>query len=249
MQTLFLVAISLFVGFLCGCTGVGGVLLIPALDACSDLGLRKVMATLLFSFIFSGLLGSFLYNRSRLIDWRGGLPLWLGCALTGYAGAAAKEYVSVPALSSLLGIIIVLAGITALRPVTGLGLLPAAPRRKQDAVLFAVGAGVSFLSSMTGAGGPVLSVPIMLILGYGPLAAIAAAQPLTVVITVSGSAANAVLGSIDYRVGFAMAALQLAGVAVGVYSLRYFKPDLLKKIASLLCAGTGAYMLARNLFL
>ncbi len=249
MQMLFLIAVALFVGFLCGCTGVGGVLLIPALNACSDLGLRKVMATLLFSFIFSGLLGSYLYNRARLIDWRGGLPLWLGCALTGVAGSVAKEYVSVPTLGALLGAIIVLAGITAMRPVTGVGLLPAAPRRRQDAVLFLVGAGISFLSCMTGAGGPVLSIPAMLILGYAPITAIAASQPLTIVVTVAGSAGNAFLGDIDYGVGLIMAALQLGGVGAGVYSLRYFKPDALKKIAGLFCAGTGAYMLTRNLFL
>ncbi len=245
MQFIFLALLTLFVGFLCGCTSIGGVLLLPAMDACTDLGLRKVTGTALLSFFFSGLLGTWLHMRSGLISFRAALPLCAGAALTGFAGAFAKEHVPVAAISTLLAVIIIMAGIVALKPPSAVG--GAHPSgRKADIGLFALGAAVSFVSCMTGAGGPVLSVPLMIIMGYAPLLAVTVAQPFQVIVTLSGSVGNVLVDSIDYRMTLFITVLLLAGVGVGVFALRFFKADMLRKAVALLCIGTGAYTLART---
>lgn len=238
---------ALVVGFLCGCTSVGGVLLIPALDAATTIGLHRVTGTVLFSFFFSGLLGAYLFHKARIIDWAAAKPLCLGALVTALPGALAKEYVSVPVLASILAVLILLAGVSALTPIAREN-----PARKtigpsDRRILFTLGAAVSFLSAMTGAGGPVLSVPLMLIIGYSPLVCVTVAQPLTVVITLMGSVGNMALGSIDYPLAALATVCMLIGVRAGVYSIKFFKPDILKKVVSLLCIATGIFMLLRNI--
>lgn len=243
-----IIAVSLLVGFLCGCTSVGGVLLIPAMDAFSSLGLRMVMGTVLFGFFFSGLLGTYLHSRKGSINWRAALPLCLGAAATSYAGALAKEYVAVPSLNNILAVIIIVAGVTSLRPVLGLGRMAESSRKIQDAGLFLIGASVGFFSGLTGAGGPVLSVPMMLIAGYQPLLAVAVAQPFQSVIAFFGSIGNMSIGGIDYRMGFIITLPLLLGVLLGIYSLKFLKPKGLKMAVSAMCIATGAYMLAKSFF-
>ena len=68
MQIAFLIIMTFVVGFLCGSTSVGGVLLIPVLSACSELGLRTVMGMVLFSFFFAGLVGTYLHRKAGRID-------------------------------------------------------------------------------------------------------------------------------------------------------------------------------------
>jgi uncharacterized membrane protein YfcA len=181
---------AMIVGFLVGCTSVGGVLLIPALDAASAIGLHHVMGTALFSFFFGGILGTFLFHKARIIDRAAAKPLCYGALLIALPGALAKEYVSVPVLGSVLAVLILLAGISALMPISRENPARMVIGPSDRRILFALGAGVSFLSAMTGAGGPVLSVPLMLIIGYSPLVSVIMAQPLMVVITFMGSVAT-----------------------------------------------------------
>ena len=55
---IILLAVALIVGGLIGTVGVGGILLIPALSGLGGLTTHAAMATSLFSFIFTGLLGT-----------------------------------------------------------------------------------------------------------------------------------------------------------------------------------------------
>ena len=247
MTMFLLVAVTLFVGFMCGCTSVGGVLLIPALVLLSGLDLRMVMGTVLLSFFFSGSVGAFMHYRAGRLDFSIAVPLCLGAVVFGFAGAVAKQYVSVPILSGILGVSIIIAGITTLRPLRGGGFMTSMPKRAQNIGLIIIGSAVAFLSAMTGAGGPVLSVPLMIILGYPPLASIVAATPLSVVLTFSGSIGNILVGSIDYRMGVLITALMMLGVAIGTYSIKFFNPDKLKIAVAVMCIVAGVYMLVNSL--
>ncbi|MDL2210761.1 sulfite exporter TauE/SafE family protein, partial [Desulfovibrio sp. OttesenSCG-928-O18] len=246
METVFLVVTTLCVGFVSGCTSVGGVLLIPALLAWTDMDPRTVAGTMLLCFFLSGVYGTFLHYRAGRIDFREAMPMCLGAALFGYAGAITKQYVPVTTVSIMLGVAVILAGYFALRPVSRLGRMADAPAKTRNAGLFAVGAGVAFFCGMTGAGGPVLSVPIMLILGYPALLAVAVARPVQVVLTLSGSIANLMVGAVDFKMALIMCGMLMTGVTVGTYCLRFFKPDFLKTLVSLLCIGTGIFMLVKN---
>ena len=69
---ILLLIVALIVGGLIGTVGVGGILLIPALSAFGGLTTHAAMATSLFSFIFTGILGNltapFLVKLFRVKD-------------------------------------------------------------------------------------------------------------------------------------------------------------------------------------
>jgi len=64
----WLIAISLVVGMLIGAVGIGGILLIPALNILGGLTIQEAMATALATFIFTGVIGTFSFQRRGSID-------------------------------------------------------------------------------------------------------------------------------------------------------------------------------------
>lgn len=244
---LTLALVSLVVGFLCGCTSIGGILLIPAMALCGGIGLREAMATTLFSFLAPSVVASWLHWRNGTIDWRVGLPLALGAICFGSLGAFAKEQAEVSFLSALLAALIIVAGLNVLFPLRA-GRLDVAGRTEtaQRVFLFALGAVVSFMAGLTGAGGPVLTVPIMIGTGFSPLLAVAVAQPFQVVAAVSGSVGNVILGSVDYGLALVAGVTQIIGIAIGIRMANRLNTERLKRLIALMCIGTGLYLLARG---
>src|SRR3954462_4806577 len=89
MSTALLLASCLVVGIFIGAVGVGGVLLIPALMTFSNLTVHQASATALFSFFFTGIVGTWLFMRRGSVQWRTELPVCVGALAFSYIGAAA----------------------------------------------------------------------------------------------------------------------------------------------------------------
>src|SRR6266536_1928863 len=107
----WLLAVSLGVGILIGAVGVGGILLIPALSLFAGLVVQEAMATALFTFIFTGAVGTLLFQRRGSIQWNIAVPVSVGAAPSGFLGAWLNSRLNAPALSLILASIIVFAGI------------------------------------------------------------------------------------------------------------------------------------------
>ena len=68
---------------LIGTVGVGGVLMVAYLALFAGLSIHQAAATALFSFLFTGLLGTVLYQRRGSIDWRITAPVCAGAIVFG----------------------------------------------------------------------------------------------------------------------------------------------------------------------
>ena len=156
---------SIAVGFLIGAAGVGGVLLIPALMFFGGLETHQAMATALGSFFFVGVGSTWLFQRRGSFQWEITLPVLAGSLISGYAGAYAGAQVSARPLNMLLAAIIMLAGFYSLFPLRGSGLASRLGRKGNAALLFSIGLLTGFLCAMTGAGGGILSTPLMFLCG------------------------------------------------------------------------------------
>ena len=239
-----IVVIALVVGFLVGCTGIGGIILIPAIAYCLDMSSHMAMGTALFSFIFSTILSSFLYIRLGVSDWKLTIPLCLGALPFSYLGALAKASASASLLNLLLGGLILLAGAGVFCPVKGKHwsfMREGSPWRTRS--FFLVGSGVAFISGMTGAGGPVLSTPILIALGVSPISAVAAGQVYSFFVGISGSIGNFQKGAIDWVAGGWLALAQMIGVVFGVWLVRYMDTTRLRNYVGVLCLLTGIFIL------
>ena len=246
MDTVLLACIALIVGFFCGCTSIGGILLIPAIVLLSSLSIHEAMATSLFTFAIMALLGTFLHCRKGSIPWHRAAALCLGALLSGFAGAKANALFSAELLNAVLALLILFAGVSAPRsgskPVLD---VTTASADRQSLVLFLLGLLVGFMAGLTGIGGPVLSVPLMIAIGFSPLTSIAVAQPLQLIAGFSGSVIYILNGAIDYFMALWVTVIELIGFYAGVRAAYCLNAHILRLIISLLCIVTAAYLLLR----
>ena len=242
-MTVELVLVALAIGMLVGAVGIGGILLPSALTLIAGVAIHHSMATALTTFIFTGLAGTLAFQRRGSIDWHLARPVALGAALSAWAGAWAASLLAAPALSLLLAGVVCAAGVVTLT--RGPGASAARPRANR-LLLLGAGALTGFLSGLTGVGGPVLSVPLMLACGFPALTAIGVGQVIQVVGALSGTAANLRLGTIDFGLAALVAVFEMAGVLAGVHLIHRIDLRQATRAVGVACMGAGAVLLWRS---
>jgi uncharacterized protein len=229
---------------LIGTVGVGGVVLVAFLALFGGLSIHQAAATALFSFLFTGILGTWLYQRRGSINWKIAVPVCAGAVVFGYLGAVAAAVVDPRPLAIIIALVIIAAGLYI--------FLPARPgARARDGSgrleLAAIGAASGFGSGFSGAGGPLFAVPIMVILGYVPLTAVATSQVLQIIAAISGSLGNLRHGYIDFTIAALVTVFELLGLMVGVRLAHVASPIVLRRLAGTLCILSGGFLLFRSL--
>jgi uncharacterized membrane protein YfcA len=238
-----LAVIAVAVGFFIGTVGVGGVLLIPFLVILGGLTIHGAASTALFSFFFTGVLGTWLFQRRGSIDWRLAIPVCAAAVPCSYLGARVALLVDARLLTSIIAAIIVIAGIFVLRPAKERVVDPSAAAGRNATVrLLLIGAFSGFGAGLSGAGGPVFSVPIMIVAGFAALSAVGVSQVLQILAAVSGSAAALMDGRIDLAIGAWVTVFELVGVAIGVRVAHAVRALTLRRIAGCLCIVLGIFM-------
>lgn len=222
-------------------------MLVAFLALFGGLSIHQAAATALFTFLFTGILGTWLYQRRRSIDWRIAVPVCAGAVIFGYLGAALAAAVNPRPLAIIIALVIISAGLYIFLPTRPGARMRDGRGWRGQAELAAVGAASGLGSGFSGAGGPLFSVPIMVILGYVPLTAIATSQVLQIVAAVSGSLENLRHGTIDLQIAALVTVFELAGVLAGVRLAHVASPLILRRLAGALCVLTGGLLLMRSL--
>ncbi|HLB17229.1 MAG TPA: sulfite exporter TauE/SafE family protein [Burkholderiales bacterium] len=247
MTTYVLLALAAAaVGLFIGTVGVGGILLIPALAYVGGLTVHTAAATALFTFAFTGLLGTLLFQRRGSIDWRITVPVGVGAIVFSVLGAWASSRIDARPLALIIAAIIVLAGGYLLLPGRKREVFRDGRSHAEQLMLLGIGAVSGFGSGLSGAGGPLFSVPMMVLAGFVPLASVGTSQVLQIVAAAFGTAGNLAYGHIDFAVAGWITAFELAGVVAGVRLAHAVGVETLRRLAAGLCIAVGALMLWRN---
>ena len=234
--------ICLLVGLLVGLTGVGGILVPPALILLSGLEPHEAMGTALASFLPLGLAGTIMYRRLGHVDWSQATPFRLG-GFAALPGAMLNSSINAKPLVILLAVIILFAGFCVLRP----------PRAgvstywQGRAGFFFIGAGTAFLAGMTGAGGPVLTIPCMIAAGIAPLTAVGLAMPYQVITALFGTVGNISDGHVDFALLPIICLLEGLGFAIGIALAKRTPTGMLRTLIGCVCCAMGLLLLAREL--
>jgi uncharacterized membrane protein YfcA len=239
----WLFPIAFGVGVLIGAVGIGGVLLIPALTIFAGLGIHEAMATALFTFIFTGLAGTWLFQRRGSIDWRITTPVCLGAVFFAFIGAWASSLSKPKLLSLVLAGLIVLSGVYVLASLRG-ARRPALCARNpnQRSLLGVIGAVSGFGSGFTGVGGPVLSVPLMVLFGFPALTAIGVSQVIQIIAAVSGSMGNLQFGAINFAIAAPVTVCEIVGVFFGVRIVHAIPLRTVRGCVAVACIGIGLFL-------
>ena len=234
---------ALIVGILIGCVGIGGVLLPPALVYFGGFDLHLAMATSMWSFLFTGGVGTLAYSRRNRLDWR--MVLWLGAGTVPSAvlGALSNAALSGGVLTILLAALIVAAGVNALTKA------PSADRLAYSFgnILFLIGAVVGFGSALTGTGGPVLLVPILIFMKAPVLLAIAASQAVSIPVAFFSTFGYVLFSRVDFAFGTALGLIAAVGVVIGMIIAHAVPVLALRRIVAVSLIGVGILIILRGL--
>ena len=237
-----IILIGLLTGTLIGTVGVGGILLTPLLIFFIGTELHIAQATSSFSFLFTGIVGGIIYARRKSIDWHHVLWISIGIIPATLLGARVNTILSGTALTLILATLIVFSGYNALS------------KRSHDAntlqtlnkaALILIGVGVGFGSSLTGTGGPVLLVPLLLLLGSLPLAAVGISQAIQLPIAIFATIGFMLYGQIDFYLGFTLGIVQSVGVIIGARIAHTLPQEKLLQVVAITLIGVGLLMIGR----
>ncbi|TFY98155.1 sulfite exporter TauE/SafE family protein [Ramlibacter rhizophilus] len=239
----------LLAGWLIGATGIGGVLVVPALVSLQGMPAAQAIAASALAFAFPGIAALVAMRRGAGTEAAAGpalpwLPLLVGSALGALAGAwlvhrlqAEWLLIALAALAIGSGVRGLRAGVPAERDAPGVGTGLGA----------ALGLGVGLGSGLTGTGGPVLLVPALMLLRQPLMATVVGAQAIQLPVALAATLGHAQAAPVDLRLALLLGLLLLAGSLAGQWAGRRMATRQLHTAVSLLLLATGLWLGARAL--
>lgn len=199
-------------GVAIGATAIGGVLVVPALTSLIGVPLPVAIAAASLAFLVTGafaLTGPGLLARASQ-EW----PLLLAALVGAVAGALLTGWVPGVAIRWWIGLLALASGLHALWRLRRTRASPEKPW--PDALAQAlIGGAVGLGSALSGTGGPVLLLPLLM-LAQRPLArSVVAAQLIQLPIAVAASTAHALAGRLDFLLGAGVAVALVLGAWAG----------------------------------
>lgn len=203
----------LLAGLMIGAVGIGGVLVVPALTDAAGVPLDQAIAASMAGFLATGL--------AAVVSRRGGTGrlvagLWtlnLAALFGAMLGSAIIDLVSPIAIRLFIGAIAIISGLHALLSRLSEGDRSAALGQP---ALGTIGGVVGCGSALSGTGGPVMLLPILMLLGVPVRTGIAMAQMIQLPIALSATGVNAVQGRLDIGLAALVGSLLVLSNFAGV---------------------------------
>ena len=202
-----LLAPSIVIGFLIGFGGVGGLLLAPALNVIGGMPIHEAVRLCMLVYVITGLIGTAVFVRNGYVDGRALFALMLGAGPGALLGAVSLNSISAFHLEFLLAIVIFAAGVYSL---IRLRVNGNAQRTLTLPAQVLIGLVTGFGSALTGTGGPLILLPILLFAQIEGKPAVGLAQAIQIPIGVMATLGNMMTVGVDFSLGI------LLSVAVGI---------------------------------
>lgn len=240
---LALVVISFFAGIGIAAIGPGGIFVTIALFMMTTETPATIAGTASATFIATGILGTASYYRSGELSSRSSMVLGGVLSGAGLIGALIGVMLNAQVSAQLFGML--LGGFVS---ITGLLMYV---RERLDvrptadvSVAAATGVGlfIGIASGMLGVGGPVIAVPVLVLLGMPFLLAVGVAQVQSIFIALFATAGYAAQGSVSLSLAALIGIPQLAGVFVGWKVAHRVDEERLKKWLAIVLLIAGPYI-------
>ncbi len=235
---------GLITGTMIGAIGVGGILLAPILNTFFGIDLHTATATSSWSFLFTGIAGTLAYMRRGIIQKRPVAWLTLGIIPATLLGAWTNSVLPQEALSAVLAGLIIFSGVNTLYKRN-----PSQQDSKQlqDWQWVIIGVMVGFGSSLTGTGGPVLLIPILVFYGTNTLVAVGIGQAIQLPIAIFASIGFTIQGQIDFPLGTMLGIVQAVSVVLGAEIAHKLPARVLRQIVAGALVLVGIFLIGKIL--
>ena len=224
-MSVILAALILLAGLFIGATGIGGVLVVPALTDAAGVAIDRAIAASMFGFLLTGIVAVALHRRSTEISVRDLSLLGLAALLGAAGGASVVEWLPAASIRLFIAVLAIVSGAHAL---VGRSAARAQPRTLSGTAFGCIGFLVGCGSALSGTGGPVMLMPILLVLSVPVRTAIAMAQVIQLPIALSATSVNAAYGRLDLPLAAVVGCLLVVGSVAGLRISRRIESHALK---------------------
>ncbi len=240
-ELIWIAALGTISGLMIGCIGVGGVILVPALVFLAGIPIETAIPAAMLAYILSGLVATTVFARNKSIHWGMAIGLCIGATPAAFAGAWAVSVFNRVLLEACLGLLTFFSGLNSLRTQK---IAEAADTKVSTGVLLTVGGVTGFLSSLTGTGGPLVLVPIMISMSVPVLAAVGLSQAIQLPVAIAATVGNILYGKLDLTLGGVLAASLTVGSWYGAKLAHVVPRATLRGIVSAVLVLIGTFILA-----
>ncbi len=251
-EIMILLLVIALVGGICITTiGPGGIFVTIALFALLPLDPSTVAGTASATFIATGIVGSLGYLRSGELKGKASGKaagvLSLASVIGAFAGAQINTLLDASAFAILLGLFVFFTGILILYRQKKL-LKPDKKLQidtpKGLAWLAGVGLAVGLPGGLLGVGGPVLAVPLLVVLGVPMLLSVALAQVQSIFISGMATVGYMIHGAVDWYLALFLVVPLLIGTISGWYIAQRIQASKLQVSLALVLLALGIYLMA-----
>ena len=239
-SSLIYIACGLSSGILIGAVGIGGVILVPLLTFIVGVDIYHSIAASIFSFMISGSVGTIIYLRRDPTLWRQIKLVWIGAVPATLAGSFLLSYFTEEILTLLIAGLTLVSGGKEFFVKKRLPSLDIFPINDKKLVWFACITGL--LSSLSGTGGPLVLIPLLLWFSAPVIATVALAQAIQLPISIFATVGNSVNGILDLRVAIPIAFGIAIGTFLGSHWIKKVPVNYVKKAIAALLVIVGVAM-------
>jgi len=238
--TIWIVLLGLTSGLMIGCIGIGGVILVPALVFLANVPIQVSIPAAMIAYIPSGLVATAVFAHNRSIIWGAATWLCIGAMPTAFLGAWAVSVVNPGLLETCLGLLAFSSGLNSLRA----GAKTDGPERALSTPqLVLVGAITGFFSSISGTGGPLVLVPILISMKVPVMVAVGLSQVIQLPVSIVATFGNFLYGRIDSGLGAVLALSLTIGSWCGARLAHVVPRATLRRIVSIVLVVVGIFVL------
>ncbi|MCP5038923.1 MAG: sulfite exporter TauE/SafE family protein [Rhodobacteraceae bacterium] len=238
-MSIALVSICLLVGVLIGAIGIGGVLLVPALTLIAGISVHEAVPVCTLSFLATGVIGVIVYARHGSIQWPKVIWLCLGAVPAAFLGSVSLLSIPAVAVMLLIAMLMIVSGVDALIKAYRKPAQEQTSRQLSPAQYIVIGAITGFGSAITGTGGPLILVPIIIFLGLPVLTAIGLSQAIQLPIAAFASVGNWLSGNLNFDLVLVIATVLVIGAFGGALLVHRLPTEPIRKLIAVLLVFFG----------
>lgn len=238
-----LACLGVLSGLMIGCIGIGGVIVVPALVYIGGVSIHSAIPLAMAGYVLTGVTGTLAFAQKKTIDWNKAYWLCIGAMPAATAGTWAVSRTPSFMLEVSIGLLTAISGLNSLLGNSKDNGAP--PRALPNSTLFWAGAFTGLLSALTGTGGPLVLVPILLWLRMPVLTSIGLAQAIQLPIALLATAINLAGETLDLTQGLILGVSLSAGTWLGAKLAHGMNQTLLRRVVSTVLIAIGLIILLK----
>lgn len=252
LKVIVLLSVGVLAGFLSGFLGIGGgIVMVPALTFLLKFDMHLSVGSTLLAMVVLTTTGALSHLKNKEFNLKVWIALVAGGIPSAYLGSELAALAPSSYLSFVFGSILVVMGIW-----MALGIKTPNSETseggniltKKYIILFGGAIGIGIMSALSGLGGGIFMVPLMVFLGLGHTVAVGTSLGVIVLTSLSASVGYVQHGNVDFMASFLLVISALVFTYIGANTTAKISRSRFKRIFGIITVVVGIRALLGVIF-